>query len=118
MSAGSLTQRVVLWRRFGHWGRMASESQPAPSPLRRHATWLALARASFGVPAAAPEACLRRLVALGALADIGDSAVLVRELLRRSHVEPGALVLLGTGLSGTRHQWRSGVELQRFFRGA
>jgi Domain of unknown function (DUF4267) len=140
---------------------MTSEQQPASSPLSRHATWLALARASFGVPAvAAPEVCLRMLglsrgrrpnparhfvgffgvrelalgglllaargdlrqlrplIALGALADIGDSAVLARELLRRRKVEPGALVLLGTGLSGSAASMAVWVELQRFFRGA
>jgi Domain of unknown function (DUF4267) len=160
MSARSLTQRVVLTRRSGHERGMASEPQPAP-PLSRHATWLALARAGFGVPAvAAPEACLRRLglsggrrpnparhfvgffgvrelvlgglllaargdlrqvrplVALGALADIGDTVVLVRELVRRRQVEPGALLLLGTGVSGSAASVAVWVELQRFFRGA
>jgi hypothetical protein len=140
---------------------MASQPQPAPSPLSRHATWLALARASFGVPTvAAPEACLRLLglsrgrrpnparhfvgffgvrelvlgglllaargdlrqlrplIALGALADIGDTTLLVRELVRRRQFEPGALVLLGTGLSGSAASVAVWVELQRFFKGA
>jgi hypothetical protein len=62
MSGRSLAQRAVLPRRSGHMAVMASESQPPPPPLSRHATWLALARASFGVPAfAAPEACLKGL---------------------------------------------------------
>jgi hypothetical protein len=140
---------------------MASDQQPAPSSLSRHATWLALARASFGAPTVtAPELCLRALglsrgrrpnparhfvgffgvreialgglllaargdlrqlrplVALGALADIGDTVVLARELLRRRHVEPGALILLGTGLSGSAVSVAVWIELQRFFRGA
>jgi single-stranded DNA-specific DHH superfamily exonuclease len=140
---------------------MASEPQPARSPLSRHATWLAIARASFGVPAvAAPEACLRLLglspgrrpnparhfvgffgvrelvlgglllaarrdlrqlqplVALGALADIGDTTLLLREIVRRRHAEAGGLVLLGTGLGGSAASVAVWVELQRFFRGA
>jgi single-stranded DNA-specific DHH superfamily exonuclease len=61
---------------------------------------------------------LRPLVALGALADIGDTTLLLRELVRRRHVEPGALILLGTGLSGRAASVAVWVELQRFFRGA
>ena len=140
---------------------MADEQRPVPSPLSRHATWLALARASFGAPAvAAPDVCLRLLglsrgrrpnparhfvgffgvrelvlaglllgargdarqlrvlVALGALADLGDSAVLLRALLRRRQVEPGALLLLGTGLSGSAAAVAVWLEVQRFFKGA
>ena len=109
-----------------------------------HACWLALARASFGLPAvAAPDACLRLLrlarpgeptpgrffvgffgvrevllaafllsarrdlsrlrwlVALGALADIGDSALLARELAQRDGIEPAAVLMLGSGLGGS-----------------
>ena len=44
---------------------------------------------------------LRPLAALGALADMGDTAVLLRELLGRRRTEPGALALLGTGVSGS-----------------
>jgi single-stranded DNA-specific DHH superfamily exonuclease len=61
---------------------------------------------------------LRPLVALGALADIGDTTLPLRELVRRRHVEPGALILLGTGLSGRAASVAVWVELQRFFRGA
>jgi hypothetical protein len=123
---------------------MAPAPQPGASSLSRHATWLAVARASFGAPAvAAPEACLkllglsrgprpnparhfvgffgvrelvlgglllvarddlrqlRPLIALGALADLGDTTLLVLESVRRRKMEPGALVLLGTGLTGS-----------------
>ena len=61
---------------------------------------------------------LRALVALGALADLGDSAVLLRELLRRKQLEPGALLLLGTGLSGSAGAVAVWLEVQRFFKGA
>jgi Domain of unknown function (DUF4267) len=61
---------------------------------------------------------LRPLVALGALADIGDTTLLLRELVRRRQVEPGALILLGTGLSGSAASVAVWVERQRFFRGA
>jgi hypothetical protein len=44
---------------------------------------------------------IRRLMALGALADRGDTVLLVPELVRLRRVEPGALVLLATGLSGS-----------------
>jgi hypothetical protein len=49
---------------------------------------------------------------------MGDTAVLVRELWRRREVEPGALILLGTGLSGSAASVAVWVELQRFFNGA
>ena len=54
----------------------------------------------------------------GALADIGDTTLLLRELVRRPQVEPGALILLGTGLSGSAASVAVWVERQRFFRGA
>jgi len=135
---------------------MASQPQPAPSPLGRHATWLALARAGFGAPAVtAPELCLRvlglsrglrpnparhfvgffgvreialgglllaargdlrqlrPLIALGAVGDIGDTVVLVRELLRARQVEPGALILLGTGLTGSAASVAVWIEANR-----
>jgi hypothetical protein len=44
---------------------------------------------------------LRPLLAFGALADVGDTAFLVRELLRRRQIEPAAVVLLATGLGGS-----------------
>jgi Domain of unknown function (DUF4267) len=135
---------------------MASQPQQAPSPLSRHTTWLALARAAFGAPAVtAPELCLRLLglsrgrrpnparyfvgffgvreialgglllaargdlrqlrplIVLGALADIGDTVVLVRELLRARHVEPGAVTLLGTGLTGSAASVAVWIEANR-----
>jgi hypothetical protein len=111
---------------------------------RRHAVWLALARAAFGAPAvAAPEGCLRLLglsrgrrpnraryfvgffgvrelllagflvaarddperlsplAAFGALSDLGDTAVVLAELLRRGRLEPGGLFLLASGAGGS-----------------
>ena len=61
---------------------------------------------------------LRALVALGALAGLGDSALLLRELRRARRVEPGALVLLATGLSGSAAAVAVWLEVQRFFKGA
>jgi hypothetical protein len=40
-------------------------------------------------------------VAFGALADLGDTALIVRELVRRQEVEPGAAFLLFSGLAGS-----------------
>ena len=134
--------------------------EPQASSLSRHATWLALARASFGAPAvAAPERCLRvlglsrgrrpnparhfvgffgvrelvlggllfaarrdlrqlrALGALGALFDGGDSALLLRELLGRRRVEPAALALLATGLSGSAATHAFWLETRRADRG-
>ena len=46
---------------------------------------------------------LRRLgptVAFGALADLGDTTLVVRELVRRQRIEPGVAFLLLSGLAG------------------
>jgi hypothetical protein len=56
---------------------------------------------------------LRPLIALGALADIGDTVMLVRELLRARKVEPGPLVLLGTGLTGSAASVAVWIEANR-----
>lgn len=40
-------------------------------------------------------------VAFGALADLGDTALVVRELVRRQEVEPGVAFLLFSGLAGS-----------------
>ncbi len=40
-------------------------------------------------------------VAFGALADLGDTALVVRELVRRQEVEPGVAFLLLSGLAGS-----------------
>jgi hypothetical protein len=40
-------------------------------------------------------------VAFGALADLGDTALLVRELVRRQEIEPGVAFLLASGLAGS-----------------
>ena len=40
-------------------------------------------------------------VAFGALADLGDTALLVREVARRGRIEPGAAFLLLSGVTGS-----------------
>ncbi len=40
-------------------------------------------------------------VAFGALADLGDTALVARELVRRQEIEPGAAFLLFSGLAGS-----------------
>ena len=55
---------------------------------------------------------LRALVAMGALADIGDSAFLLRELLR-GRLESKARPLVGTGLAGSAAFVAVWLETQR-----
>ena len=40
-------------------------------------------------------------VAFGALADLADTALIVRELVRRRRIEPGAAFLLASGVTGS-----------------
>jgi hypothetical protein len=56
---------------------------------------------------------LRALVGLGALADMGDSALVLGHLLRARRIEPAALTLLGTGLSGSAASVAVWLEVQR-----
>jgi hypothetical protein len=56
---------------------------------------------------------LRPLAAMGALADMGDTALLLRELLRGRRLEPGALPLLATGLSGSAASVAVWLEVRR-----
>lgn len=44
---------------------------------------------------------LRAVVALGALADMGDSVLVLRDLGRRESVEPRAALLLASGVAGS-----------------
>jgi hypothetical protein len=54
-----------------------------------------------------------REIALGALADIGDTVMLMRELLCARKVEPGPLILLGTGLTGSAASVAVWIEANR-----
>jgi hypothetical protein len=115
---------------------MALEPQTAASSLSRHATWLALARASFrratswassafarshsagccSPPEATSGSCAR-LPRSGRWPTWGDSALLLRELLGRRRVEPAALALIGTGLSGSAAALAFWLETRRADRG-
>jgi hypothetical protein len=60
---------------------------------------------------------LRTLAALGRWPTWGDSALLLRELLGRRRVEPAALALIGTGLSGSAAALAFWLETRRADRG-
>ena len=117
--------------------------RPSPQRVKKHAVWLALARAGSGAPfVAAPDGMVRLLglprrrggshrffggffgvrelllggfllaargdlrklaptVAFAGLADLGDTALIARELVLRGRVDPGTAFLLFSGLAGS-----------------
>jgi len=82
---------------------MASQPQLPTSPLGLRPNPARHFVGFFGV----------REIALGALADIGDTVMLVRELLRARKVERGPLILLGTGLTGSAASVAVWIEANR-----
>lgn len=57
--------------------------------------------AVFLVAARHDPARLQPTVAFGALADLGDTALLLRDVLSRKRLEPQAALLLSSGLAGS-----------------
>jgi hypothetical protein len=57
--------------------------------------------AGFLLAARRDPPLLRSAVAFGALADLGDTVLLLREIATGRATEPGAKLLLGTGLAGS-----------------
>jgi hypothetical protein len=86
-----------------------------PNPARHFVGFVGvreLALAGLLLAARSDLRQLRALVALGAVADMGDTALLLRNL-RGGQTEPGALFLLATGLGGSAASVAVWLKLQR-----
>lgn len=84
--------------------RLLSRSRRAPGAARFFAGFFGVREVALGVLMAVlrgKPGQLRPIVALGALADMGDSAFLVRHLARRQGVDPTAAMLLTSGIAGS-----------------